>query len=109
MREIREMELAAMETELAHLMQRWQLSREEASLLFSRDSPHEQERTQRTLLELDRIMRNLFGEEGVRSWVHEPGPATLSPLDFLALGPAERSAMLAAARLRHRQVLGYDA
>lgn len=103
------LELAAARAQFNSLSGRWGLGpRCEASLVGDPET-RDGEEAMRLLVELDRVMRALLGEDGVRDWLHCGGPHGLSPLGFLMLGRDERRAMLAAARIRHRQVLGHDA
>lgn len=103
------MELRAMEADFGALSRRWGLRDRDVVALLGRGDARETEESMRVLLELDRVMRALFGEDGVAAWLREEGPRVLSPMGFLALGQDERRAMLHAARLRHLQVLGYEA
>lgn len=108
MMDARDVELDAMRANFRSLSRRWGLGPSETRALIGDERSRAGEEAQRTLLEVDRAMRALFGEDGVRCWLKEDGPGGLSPLDFLQLGENERRAMLAAARLRHRQIIGFD-
>lgn len=105
----RSMELMATQAQFKALCARWSLKPFEEVRLLGDRQIGEVEDGMRLLIELDRVMRALFGEDGVRGWLHDEGPKGLTPLEFLSLGPDEWRSMLCAARLRHRQTLGFDA
>lgn len=102
-----ELEHEAMIARVADLVRRWSLTAEEASRLFPDHDGQERERACRILLELDYVMRGLLSSEELADWLRDAGPGGISPLIFLASGASERSAMLAAARLRYRQIVGH--
>lgn len=105
-----DLELAAMRVQFDELCVRWQIDASCVRQLLEDDRWADQgERAMRILLELDRVMRSLLGEDGVLTWLYDREPHSLSPLQFLVQGHDERRAMLAAARVRHRQIIGADA
>lgn len=104
-----ELEVGAMEAGFRVLCQRWALTPDEVAALLGPSGPREVEEARRILLEFDRAMRAMFGEDGVRRWLREEGPTGMAPLSCLVLGQDQRRAFLAAARQRHFEVLGYHA
>lgn len=103
------MELQAMEAQFRAMVRRWCLTSDEEIALLGKDGPKGAEESKRLLLEFDRSMRGLFGEEGVRCWLRDRAPTGLSPIGCLMLGREQQKAFLAAARQRHYEVLGYHA
>ena len=106
--EIRILEVHAMRAEFASLCDRWALKEPEARAILETDPVPGGEAAMRLLLELDYVMRGLVGSEEVASWLRDPDPSGLSPLTFLTQGHDERRAMLAASRLRYRQIVGTE-
>lgn len=104
----RDLETRAMTDRFAHLADRWSLDRGDIAALIG-GNPVERETSMRMLLEIDRIMGILLPDGGVLPWLRDPGPQGLTPLEFLCVGREERRGMLAAARLRHLQLLGHEA
>ena len=100
------LELNALGREFDCLCRRWSVTADERERLVGPE--HEGEREKRVLLEIDRHMRLLIGEEEVSKWLRGEGENGLSPLEFMGLGRDERSAMLAAARQRFAERFPQD-
>ena len=98
MEQARIMELDALEREFDSLCKRWAVSSDERQSLLGLE--RESERSKRVMLEIDRHMRMMIGEDEVTSWLRDSGETGLSPLAFMSIGRDERLAMLAAARQR---------
>lgn len=94
---------------LVSISERWALRVAEVEHLLKASPSTRRVSGLRILIEIDRVMSALLGDDEVASWVSDRGPTGLSPLDFLALGEEQQHAMLIAAHLRHRQILGFDA
>lgn len=102
-------ELSAMTREFRALRGRWRLTPAEEAVLLGDAGERIAEEARRRLLEFDKAMRAMFGEEGLLEWLREAGPTGISPLAFLMTGRDQQRACLAAARQRHLEVLGYEA
>ena len=98
MKQARLMELDALDREFDSLCRRWAVSSDERESLLGLE--HESERSKRVMLEIDRHMRMMIGQDEVTIWLRDSGETGLSPLEFMSVGRDERLAMLAAARQR---------
>lgn len=103
------MEYRAVERRFAELTRRWGLTVDELrTLLAPGIDAVEREHCMRLILELDWIMAHVIERDEFRDWLRDPGPQGFSPLAFLSVGRTERSAMLAAARMRYREITGFE-
>ncbi|MEL7721061.1 hypothetical protein AAG598_13565 [Citromicrobium bathyomarinum] len=98
MDQVRTMELKALLREFDCLCMRWAISCEEREKLVG--NAEESEWSKRILVEIDRHMRFMIGEDQIPQWLRDRGETGLSPLEFLEMGGGQRAEMLAAARQR---------
>jgi hypothetical protein len=109
MRDPRILEHEAMRLSFAALERRWCLTPDERTALLGPAADEvDHERCMRVVLQFDSIMSQVIGPDTFSWWLRSPGPKATSPLEFLSIGATERSAMLAAARMRYREVTGLE-
>lgn len=101
----RELEHDALQRQFDCLAKRWCLTDAEVTALLGENDENSREYASRILLEIDRLMQDLIGEESVLEWLRDDQGTGLGPLRFMSLGREERSAMLSAARLRHSEII----
>ncbi|MDG6079031.1 hypothetical protein E3U23_07480 [Erythrobacter litoralis] len=101
----RELEHDALQRQFDCLAGRWCLTGPEVEALLGDQDAKAREHASRVLVEIDRLMGDLIGGESIPAWLRDDQGTGLAPLRFMSLGREERSAMLAAARLRHSEVI----